>query len=93
VNTVSDKLSDPVFTALSHMVIFVQPFESSNQTYVVDIGFGSTGLARPILLFDVEDNIVMGMNPTEKHRLTRGPHPLSSTSKSKLFLPFQQELL
>lgn len=80
-NTTPDNLINPVLTSLAHMVIFVQPFEGSNQTYLVDVGF-SAGLVRPILLSDAEDNIIMGTNPTEMHRLTRGPHPLSSTSTS-----------
>lgn len=78
VNTTPDNLTNPVFTALLHMVIFVQP-SSSNQTYLVDVGF-QTGPVRPMLLSDAEDSIVMGTDPTEMHRLTRGPHPLSSTS-------------
>ena len=81
-NTTPDDLTNPVFASLSHMVIFVQPSEGSNQTYLVDVGFGSTGLVRPILLSDAGNNTVMGIDPTEMHRLTRGAHPLSSTSAS-----------
>jgi hypothetical protein len=90
VNTTPDNLINPILTSLSHMVIFIQPYEDSNQTYLVDVGFGSTGLARPMLLSDAEDNIVMGTNPTEMHRLIRGPHPLSSTSMS---VPFSAVLV
>lgn len=64
------------------MVIFVQPVKDSNETYVVDVGFGASGLARPILLSDAESNVVMGTNPTEQHRLTRGAHPSSGLGVS-----------
>ncbi|KAF8878520.1 hypothetical protein BD779DRAFT_1447625 [Infundibulicybe gibba] len=69
--------SPPNFSYFSHMFVFVQPFEN-NQTYIVDVGFGATGLTRPILLSDAEDNVVFGTTPTERHRLRLGPHPLSS---------------
>ena len=81
-NSTPDNIINPVFTSLSHMIIFVQPFEGSNQTYLVDVGYGSRGLVRPILLSDAEDNTVMGINPAETHRLTRSPHPHSSISTS-----------
>ncbi|KAG6832917.1 hypothetical protein H0H92_004801 [Tricholoma furcatifolium] len=75
---VAKKPSDiPVYTALSHMIIFVQPGDESNVTYLVDVGCGGSGPTRPILLSASEDNIVMGTSPTEKHRLTRGAHPES----------------
>ncbi|KAF8066538.1 arylamine N-acetyltransferase 1 [Lyophyllum atratum] len=77
INTQENKGS-PIFTSLSHMVIFVQPFEGSNQTYLVDVGFGSTGLVWPILLSDAGDNIVTGTTPSEKHRLRRDTHPSTS---------------
>ena len=82
VNTTPDDSTNPVFASISHMVIFVQPFVGRNQTYLVDVGFGSTGLVRPILLSDAEDNNIMGINPAEMHRLTRSPHPHSSISMS-----------
>ena len=82
VNSTPDNIINPVFTSLSHMIIFVQPFEGSNQTYLVDVGYGSRGLVRPILLSDAEDNIIMGTNPMEMHILTRAPHPLCSISTS-----------
>ncbi|KAF9466852.1 hypothetical protein BDZ94DRAFT_1157039 [Collybia nuda] len=82
VNSTPESLQ-PSFTSLSHMVIFVQPIQDSNETYVVDVGFGSTGLARPILLSDANDNVVMGTWSTEKHRLTRSPHPSSSLEISE----------
>ncbi|KAF9477221.1 cysteine proteinase [Pholiota conissans] len=56
------------YTSLNHQVIFVQPENDSNQTYLVDVGFG-TGLVRPILLSNSEENIVMGTDATEHHRL------------------------
>ncbi|TFK66481.1 cysteine proteinase [Pluteus cervinus] len=78
----------PVYTPLSHMVLFVQPFvdytrdgeatsegQGNNQTYMIDVGFGSPGLARPILLADDgedDDQGVMGVGRTERHRLKRG---------------------
>ena len=80
VNSTRNNLINPVFTTLSHMIIFVQPSPNGNQTYLVDVGFALMGPVRPMLLSDAKDSIVMGMNPTEMHRLTRGPHPLSSTS-------------
>ncbi|KAF5372332.1 hypothetical protein D9615_009289 [Tricholomella constricta] len=76
--TPEDVKNPPKFTATSHMVVFVQPFKGSNETYLVDVGFGSTGLVRPILLSDTEGNTVMGTTATEKHRLRRGVHPSSS---------------
>ncbi|KAG5644435.1 hypothetical protein DXG03_008530 [Asterophora parasitica] len=77
VNT-TPNLDNPTFTSLSHMIIFVQPFDKSNKTYIVDVGFGSTGLVRPILLSDAEGNTVIGTTAKERHRLTRGVHPYSS---------------
>lgn len=72
----------PNYTSLVHMVIFVQPLENSNITYLVDVGCGGSGPTRPILLSDVVDNIVMGTSPTERHRLTRGAHPDSIVGTS-----------
>lgn len=66
------------------MVILVQPFEESNKTYMIDVGFGSTGPVRPILLSSAEDNVVLGATPAEKHRLTRRAYPLSSLG---MFVP------
>jgi hypothetical protein len=60
------------------MIIFVQPIADSNETYLVDVGFGGANLAQPILLSDAETNVVWGAVPPEGHRLTRGAHPLSS---------------
>ncbi|KAF8652501.1 hypothetical protein AX16_004374 [Volvariella volvacea WC 439] len=75
----------PSFASLGHIVVFVQPFadydaqgnaigkgteKASNETYVVDVGFGSHGLIRPILLADTEEG-VMGVSESERHRLKR----------------------
>ncbi|KAF7430565.1 N-terminal acetyltransferase [Pleurotus ostreatus] len=70
--------SDPVdFQGLTHMVVFVQPGDA-NQTWLVDVGFGGSGLARPMLLSDGEDNVVLGATPSERHRLVRKVLPMSS---------------
>lgn len=73
--------AEPAYTPQTHMVLFVQPIEGSNVTYLVDTGFGGSGLARPILLSDAEDNVVMGCTPTEKHKLTKGVMPGSNTGE------------
>ncbi|KAJ7579682.1 hypothetical protein C8J56DRAFT_834383 [Mycena floridula] len=78
VNTTMDSTKPPVYTQLGHMILFVQPSAESNLTYLVDAGFGGSGPARPILLSDASDNIVMGSTPTELHRLTRGTRADSS---------------
>jgi arylamine N-acetyltransferase len=70
----------PEFSALSHMVIFVQPIQDSNKTYLVDVGFG-IGLTKPILLSNADDNIITGTTPTEKHRLTRGSNLATSLGR------------
>ncbi|KAJ2916667.1 hypothetical protein MD484_g3768, partial [Candolleomyces efflorescens] len=60
------------------MVVFVQPFEDSSETYLVDVGFGGTGLVRPIPLVSGQKSEVMGVGPTEFHRLIKEPFPHSS---------------
>ncbi|GLB33556.1 putative N-acetyltransferase [Lyophyllum shimeji] len=81
---IAEKASDtPVYTAFSHMIIFVQPGADSNETYLVDVGCGGSGLTRPILLSDAEDNVVIGTTPTEMHRLRRGAHPASRLASSE----------
>ncbi|TFK32376.1 arylamine N-acetyltransferase 1 [Crucibulum laeve] len=70
----------PNYTSLVHMVVLVQPLERSNRTYLVDVGFGSPGLARPILLSNSEKDVVTGITPTEKHKLTRNAIPLSTST-------------
>jgi arylamine N-acetyltransferase len=69
------------YSHLVHMFIFVQPIADSNETYVVDVGFAATALSQPILLSNAETNVVWGAIPPERHRLTRGSHPLSSLGK------------
>ncbi|KAJ3506700.1 hypothetical protein NLJ89_g6727 [Agrocybe chaxingu] len=69
------------YSTLSHHIIFVQPEAGSNRTYVVDVGFGS-GLMRPMLLSNEEDNVIFGLNSFEKHRLTRKSTPSSNISAS-----------
>ncbi|KAJ7152021.1 hypothetical protein C8R46DRAFT_1042902 [Mycena filopes] len=63
----------PIFHAFVHMLLFVQPIEGSNKTYVVDV---AAGPVRPILL--AEGEMVMGASPSEHHLLTRAAHPDSS---------------
>jgi len=58
------------------MLLFVQPEDGSNATYVVDAGFGLNGPVRPIPL--VEGAVVMGVSPAEMHRLGKGTLPKSS---------------
>ncbi|KAF9044212.1 arylamine N-acetyltransferase 2 [Panaeolus papilionaceus] len=70
------------YTNLSHQIIFVQPTPDSNQTYLVDVGFGIPGLAQPILLSTDDSNVALGVDKTEKHRLTRSVMPLSSFGRS-----------
>ncbi|KAF4593266.1 arylamine N-acetyltransferase family protein [Pleurotus pulmonarius] len=77
VNMARDPLDPIDFQGLTHMVMFVQPGDS-NQTWVVDVGFGGSGLARPMLLSDAEENVVLGTTPSERHRLVRKVLPMSS---------------
>ncbi|KAJ7245643.1 hypothetical protein B0H12DRAFT_1127455 [Mycena haematopus] len=67
----------PVFLGLSHMILFVQPTEGSNTTYLVDV---ANGPVRPILL--QEDEYVMGASPSEHHVLTRTARADSSLESS-----------
>ncbi|KAF5387859.1 hypothetical protein D9615_000166 [Tricholomella constricta] len=83
INISNQPSESPLYTARSHMVIFVQPGEESTKTYLVDVACGGSGPIRPILLSDAEDNVVIGTTPTEKHRLTRGAHPESKLASSK----------
>ena len=70
------------YTPLAHMVIFVQPIIDSNETFLVDVGYGGSNLAQPILLSNAETNVVLGAAPPAAHRLTRGSHPSSSLGKT-----------
>lgn len=64
--------------SLTHMVLFVQPFEGSNLTYLVDVGFSGAGLCRPLLLSDHPDNQAQGATASEKHRLVKSALPMSA---------------
>ncbi|KAF9266694.1 cysteine proteinase [Marasmius fiardii PR-910] len=64
---------NPAFTPPLHIITFIQPHPDNTETYLLDIGFGGTGLVRPILLEDGAE--VFGCTHTEKHRLTRRPFP------------------
>ncbi|KAJ7691019.1 hypothetical protein B0H17DRAFT_867712, partial [Mycena rosella] len=67
----------PIFHAFVHMILFVQPIEGSNTTYVVDV---AAGPVRPILL--EEGEVVMGASPSEHHTLTRTARADSSLESS-----------
>ncbi|THU81411.1 cysteine proteinase [Dendrothele bispora CBS 962.96] len=69
-----------IFLSFVHMVIFVQPDENSNITYLVDATGGGTGLTRPILLADGQ--MVMGATSTETHTLIRTTRSDSSLEPS-----------
>lgn len=70
------------FSAYTHMVLLVQPSVNDNQTYVVDVGFGSACLMRPLLLSADPENIIHGLTETERHRLVFEPIPYSSLSST-----------
>ncbi|KAL0566128.1 hypothetical protein V5O48_015889 [Marasmius crinis-equi] len=70
--------AEPDFTPQTHMVLLVQPIADSNATYMVDVGFGGSGIVRPLLLSDTEDNVITGTTPSEKHRLRKGSLPGTS---------------
>ncbi|KAF7343852.1 Arylamine n-acetyltransferase 1 [Mycena sanguinolenta] len=67
----------PIFHAFVHMILFVQPIEGSNTTYLVDVG---STLVRPILL--AEGETVMGASTSEQHTLTRDARTDSSLESS-----------
>ncbi|KAJ7718202.1 hypothetical protein DFH07DRAFT_761657 [Mycena maculata] len=69
-----------IFHAFVHMILFVQPMEGSNTTYLVDVGAGP---ARPMLLADGE--VVVGSSPTEHHTLIRTSRTDSSLASSLNF--------
>ncbi|TCD71695.1 N-terminal acetyltransferase [Steccherinum ochraceum] len=76
------------YTALHHLVIFVQPHPEPYErvTYLVDVGFGGTGPMRPILFASGEGNAgrqvtkegdfkggwEWGTYPPERHRIVPG---------------------
>ncbi|KAF8189485.1 arylamine N-acetyltransferase 1 [Mycena galopus ATCC 62051] len=67
----------PIFHAFVHMILFVQPTEGSNTTYLVDV---ASGPVCPILL--EEGEMVMGASPSEHHVLTRTARADSSLESS-----------
>jgi hypothetical protein len=75
-----------VYTSHTHMLLFVQPDDESNLTYVVDVGFGGE-VARPVPLLSGDESIVMGLGPAEENRLFKAPLPQSSLSTSAIFVP------
>ncbi|KAG2004911.1 hypothetical protein CC2G_003418 [Coprinopsis cinerea AmutBmut pab1-1] len=62
---------EPTYASLTHAVIFVQPKPDSNETFVVDVGFGTLNLARPIPLSDDPGAVVKGAFEGQLYRLTR----------------------
>ena len=80
------------YSGLDHYVILVQPLPApqDNVTFVVDVGFGGTGLLRPLLLADgsagnpqvlnsdLIGGWVWGSYPPERHRVVPGSFPASS---------------
>jgi arylamine N-acetyltransferase len=77
-----------IHSAHIHLVILAQPSPDDTKTYLVDVGFGSSCLLRPLLLSADPDNFVYGLNETERHRLTYSPREDSSQGVLySLFLP------
>ncbi|KAJ7888308.1 arylamine N-acetyltransferase 1 [Mycena olivaceomarginata] len=80
----------PVFHAFVHMILFVQPTEGSNTTYLVDVGAGPVC---PILL--EEGEMVVGASPSEHHVLTntaRADSSLESFPNSQVPEKFEWRL-
>lgn len=75
----------PNFTPFVHMVLFVQPGDE-NVTYLMDVGCGGSGPSQPILLSCDADNVVMGISPTEHHRLVRSPSTRPESGLGKICL-------
>lgn len=73
---------DPLYSPPTHLVILVQPSANDNQTYVVDVGFGSCGITRPLLLSAHPENVNYGLSETERHRITYSPSVVSSLGES-----------
>jgi hypothetical protein len=78
--------SSYVYSAYTHLILLVQPFENSNQTYIVDVGIGSTCLMRPLLLSTDPNNVIYGLTETERHRLVFEPRPDSSLGQCSFSL-------
>lgn len=81
------------YSGLNHYVILVQPLPAphANVTFIVDVGFGGTGLLRPLLLADgstgtpqdldvdaMKGGWTWGSCPPERHRVVPGFFPSSS---------------
>ncbi|KAH6901568.1 arylamine N-acetyltransferase 1 [Coprinopsis sp. MPI-PUGE-AT-0042] len=73
----NDPAKTPYYRSLTHMLLFVQPNQDSNETWMVDVGFGALNLVRPIPLLDHQESgvEVKGAFSGEVHRLMRGEHP------------------
>ncbi len=69
--------TSPSYLSTVHLAILVQPTKD-NQTYLCDVGFGSSCITHPLLLSTDPDNVIYGLSETERHRLTR--HPRADTS-------------
>ncbi|KAJ7635157.1 hypothetical protein FB45DRAFT_910934 [Roridomyces roridus] len=84
---------EPAFLSVGHMIIFVQPTEGSNETYVLDVGYGPV---RPILL--EEGAKIMGATPSETYTLVRTARADSSLGetfaarRTELYYLFQNHL-
>ncbi|KAF9073035.1 hypothetical protein BDP27DRAFT_1400441 [Rhodocollybia butyracea] len=70
----------PTFITFTHQVLFVQPVQYSNTTYVVDVSGGGSGLTRPLLL--KHGAKVVGATPSEWHTLVKAARYGSSLSPS-----------
>jgi hypothetical protein len=70
---------EPHYRDVAHSLILVQPIVDSNETYLVDPGYGKYSPVRPMLLCDGAET--WGAAPPEKYRLIRAPHPDSSLGK------------
>ncbi|KAF9073036.1 hypothetical protein BDP27DRAFT_1319312 [Rhodocollybia butyracea] len=68
------------FLAFVHQVLFVQPIQDSNATYVVDASGGGSCLMLPVLL--KHGSKVVGATPSEWHTLMNTARPESSLSPS-----------
>ncbi|KAJ3986138.1 hypothetical protein F5890DRAFT_1505985 [Lentinula detonsa] len=75
--------SPPKFLSFVHEVLFVQPIQGSNITYVVDAGGGGSCMTRPILLKNGAK--VMGATPSEWHTLVRTGRVESSLATSSYY--------
>ncbi|KAJ3775382.1 hypothetical protein FB446DRAFT_406994 [Lentinula raphanica] len=79
INTASAD-SPPNFLAFVHEMLFVQPIQNSNITYVVDASGGGSCMTRPILLKNGAR--VTGATPSEWHTLVKTGRTESSLETS-----------